>query len=312
MKLKTPLIIAVTTLLVLFAGFLWSAYGAPVTNLYRAAISPDTSQNQRLPLTVITHNVRDRNKRHRELRTWLRSNPADIVALQEVPSREAALYREEGVFSHQMEVYDPALNHPSFPDDKAFVILSKYPVALETKFKPFEQSRPIAIVRVSVPDAEDTWLVLVDAWDPKTMTTLVNRDRLLLGIAPEISELRGPVIVAGDFNATPFTPVFREFMRLANVALLQPPVSTFPAALGWLGIPIDHILVRDLQMTAVEALSAIGSDHRPVKASLTLQRHQPAKSALFHGSRQPRPGYATCRSLRESLRSNAVLSAPSG
>lgn len=75
------------------------------------------------------------------------------MALQEVPSREAGLYRQERIFPHQVEIYDPALNHPNFPDDKAFVILSKYPVAVETEFKPFKQSRPIVIVRVSVPDA---------------------------------------------------------------------------------------------------------------------------------------------------------------
>lgn len=267
-------------LLLVFAGSLWSAYGASGSGLYRAAASPVGNQDRPRLLTVITHNVRDTNKRHRELRAWLRSNPADVVALQEVPAREAALYREEHVFAHQLEIFDPALNNPNFPGDKAIVILSKYPVVAEPAFKPFNRSRPIAIVRVSVPNAKDPWIVVVDEWDPMTATRLASRDRLLLGIARKISGLRGPTVVVGDFNATPFTPVFKDFLRLANVSRLQPPVSTFPAILGWLGIPVDHILVRGVQVTDVEALSSIGSDHRPLKATLILPERVPSEGAV--------------------------------
>jgi endonuclease/exonuclease/phosphatase (EEP) superfamily protein YafD len=202
------------------------------------------------------------------------------VVLQEVPAREAALYRNEHVYTHQLDIFDPALNHPNFPDDKGFVILSKHPVAAEPNFKPFKGSRPIAIVRVSVPNAIDPWIVAVDTVDPKTMAGLANRDRLLLGIAQKISELPGPVVVAGDFNATPFTPVFKDFVRLANVSPMRLPVPTFPAIFGWLGIPIDHILVRDVQVKDVEALSSIGSDHRPLKATLILPERVPGEGSL--------------------------------
>ena len=258
-------------LLMVFAGNLSSAYSVSGRGLYwEVATSPGDNQDRPHSLTVITYNVLDTNKHHRELRNWLRSSPADVVALQEVPSREVALYREEHIYPHQLEIFDPALNHPNFPDNKALVVLSKYPVVAEPNFKPFNQSRPIAIVRISVPNAQDPWIVVVDAWDPKTTISLASRDRLLLGIAGKISELRGPIVVAGDFNATPFTPVFKDFLRLANVSFSQLPVSTFPAILGWLGIPVDHILVRDVQVTDVEALSSIGSDHRPLKATLIL------------------------------------------
>ncbi|MBU2479432.1 MAG: endonuclease/exonuclease/phosphatase family protein, partial [Gammaproteobacteria bacterium] len=235
-------------------------------------------------LTVITHNVRDTNKQHQALRAWLRTNPADVVVLQEVPKREVGLYRNEQVYTHQLEIFDPTLNHPNFPDDKAFVILSKFPFSEDRLFKPLPGSRPIVIVRVSVPDAKDPWIVAVDTIDPKTTAGLVNRDRLLLGIAQKLSELPGPVVVAGDFNATPFTPVFNDFVRLANVAPMHSPVSTYPATLGWLGIPIDHILVRDVQVKDVEALSSIGSDHRPLKATLILPRQIPDKGALDNRS----------------------------
>jgi endonuclease/exonuclease/phosphatase (EEP) superfamily protein YafD len=257
-------------LLLVFAGFSWNAYRVSNTGPYSARISPDVGQEHKRPLIVITHNVSDTNKNHREVRKWLRSKPADVVVLQEVPSREAALYREDKIFKHQLEVYDAAFNDPDFPDDRVLVILSQYALSQEPKFKPFEGSRPVVIVRVSVPHTENPWVVVVDAYDPTSSKKLVKRDKFLLGIAPIIRELNGPVVVAGDFNATPCTPVFKDFLRLADLSLWGLPVPTFPAQLGWLGISIDHILVRHVQVTDVETLSSMGSDHRPLKAILTI------------------------------------------
>lgn len=262
-------------LLMLFTGFLWNVYTVPERTSFRVAASSGDGQDRLRSWTVITQNVRDTNKQHHEFRAWLRSNPADVVVLQEVPAREVTRYRNEQLYTHQREIFDPALNNQKFPDDRAFVILSKYPISAESEFKPFKGSRPIVIVRISIPDANDPWIVAVDTNDPKTMAGLVSRDRLLLGVARKISELPGPVVVAGDFNASPFTPVFKDFMQRANLSSMHTPVSTFPAMLGWLGIPIDHILVRDVQVKDVEALASIGSDHRPLKATLILPQRVP-------------------------------------
>jgi endonuclease/exonuclease/phosphatase (EEP) superfamily protein YafD len=262
-------------LLMLFTNFLWNVYSVTENTPLYVAASTDGSQDRPRSLTVITQNVRDTNKQHQELRAWLRSKPADVVVLQEVPAREVTRYRNEQIYTHQREIFDPALNHPKFQDDRAFVILSKYPISAEPEFKPFKGSRPIVIVRVAVPDAKDPWIVAVDTKDPKTMAGLADRDSLLLGVAQKISELPGPVVVAGDFNATPFTPVFNDFVQRANVSLMHTPVSTFPATFGWLGIPIDHILVRGVRVKDIEALSSIGSDHRPLKATLILPEQIP-------------------------------------
>lgn len=257
-------------LVLLFAGFSWSGYNGLAGGSYASVVATGHEQGPNRSLTVITHNVHDANERHPELRAWLGTEPADLVMLQEVPYRQAALYREEGIYPRRLEIFDPTLNHPNFPDDKGLVILSRYPISKGQAFRPFDRSRPIAIVRVSVPDAGDIWAVSVDAWDPKTAANLVNRDRLLLGIAQKLSELDGPVVVAGDFNATPFTPVFGEFLQLAKLSPPQSPVATYPAVLGWLGLPIDHILVRNVRIDDVKALDPLGSDHRPLKATLTI------------------------------------------
>lgn len=261
-----------STLFFIFGISLWSAYGAPKVSQNLITNLSNTNQKKFTSITLMSHNIQDTNKHHQELGLWLQGQHADVVLLQEVPSRIAAWYREKRFYPYQLEVYDPALNHPNFPDNKAIVILSKYPVSEDLEFKPFKESRPVPIVRFSIPNAQDPWVAIFDAPEPKTAKLLNQRDRLLLGAAKRIGELSGPVVVVGDFNATPLTPTFNDFLKIAKVSASRLYIPTFPSKLKWLGIPIDHILVRDIVEKNIEALPAIGSDHRPLKAALLLPR----------------------------------------
>jgi len=260
------------SILFIFGGSLWSAYGVPRVSHDLTTKIPNDYQEKFCLITFISHNIRDTNKRHKELGLWLQDQPADVVLLQEVPSRIAAWYRKKSIYPYQLEVYDPALNHPNFPDNKAIVLLSKYPISGDLKFKPFKDSRPVPIVRIYIPNAQDPWVVIIDAREPKTPKLLDRRDRLLLGAAKKISELSGPVVVGGDFNATPLTPTFNDFLMIANVSASIFYIPTLPSILKWLGIPVDHILVRHIRVKTIKALPAIGSDHRPLKAALLLPR----------------------------------------
>ena len=81
-----------------------------------------------------------------------------------------------------------------------------------------------------------------------TAKLLDQRDRLLLGAAKKIGDLSGPVVVAGDFNATPLTPIFNDFLKIADITASRFYVPTFPSKFKWFGIPIDHILVRHIRV----------------------------------------------------------------
>ncbi len=75
-------------------------------------------------------------------------------------------------------------------------------------------------------------------------------------------------VVAGDLNVSPWSPAFR---RLLNVTGLKDSrvgfgiQATWPAMLGSLGIPIDHVLVGpSLTVRERRVTDPVGSDHRPV------------------------------------------------
>ena len=254
----------------LFGVQLWGTCNGSGWSHYFTTSMAEVSQEGLSAITLITHNIQDDSLYHYELGLWLAGQPADVVVLQEVPSSIEKWCRDKSIYPYQLQVYDPALNHPNFPQDKATVILSRYPFESNTNVKPFRESRPVMFARISIPGVENPWIVAIDAREPKTAANLGQRDRLLLGAARMIGELDGPVVVAGDFNATPFTPVFHDFLRLANLSPSKSAIPTFPAGIGSLGIPLDHILGRDVRVTDVSALSATGSDHRPLQATLLL------------------------------------------
>lgn len=85
---------------------------------------------------------------------------------------------------------------------------------------------------------------------------------------------RGPVVVAGDFNATLFSNAFRNFVRksgLKHMGHLIPSWPMTPLALPQIGI--DHVFMsRDIELYDVAAGRAAGSDHLPIVATLRLRR----------------------------------------
>jgi endonuclease/exonuclease/phosphatase family metal-dependent hydrolase len=91
----------------------------------------------------------------------------------------------------------------------------------------------------------------------------------------------GPVVVLGDFNATPRYAAYRaltgRLMDARRLAGVRQGALTFPSRLPL--IRIDHIFVsRGLEARSVHAaaspLSRIASDHLPLVADVTLQPQQ--------------------------------------
>jgi endonuclease/exonuclease/phosphatase (EEP) superfamily protein YafD len=83
-----------------------------------------------------------------------------------------------------------------------------------------------------------------------------------------------PVIVAGDFNATPFSPIFRKVIKISGLKDSREGFGwqpSWPTYVPLLWLPIDHILVSsEIQVHNRATGSFIGSDHYPVFADLSI------------------------------------------
>ncbi len=85
----------------------------------------------------------------------------------------------------------------------------------------------------------------------------------------------GPMIVAGDFNVTPYSPVFGDWIErtvLSDSRRGRGFGMSWPTSLPILGVPIDHVLIsEDFLVNAHYYGPAFGSDHYPVVTRLSLR-----------------------------------------
>jgi endonuclease/exonuclease/phosphatase (EEP) superfamily protein YafD len=85
---------------------------------------------------------------------------------------------------------------------------------------------------------------------------------------------RGPVVVAGDFNATIFSHALQNFREKSGLIHMGHLIASWPlrpVALPQIGI--DHIFMSsDLELYDIAAGHPAGSDHLPIVATLRLAR----------------------------------------
>ncbi len=94
----------------------------------------------------------------------------------------------------------------------------------------------------------------------------------LARLAAQYDWLPGPVVALGDFNAAPWSLPMRRLMRQSGMRMLRWPHATWPARFGRLGLPIDHVLVRDgARVVRVRPFGAgLNSNHLGLVADIAL------------------------------------------
>ncbi|MFT4110243.1 endonuclease/exonuclease/phosphatase family protein [Propionicimonas sp.] len=208
-----------------------------------------------------------------QLRDDAERHHPDVVVLSEVTRADAKVFRRAGwtrLLPYQAGTagtdYDTATGTG---DARGTLILSRYPLsqrddAPDTRFTDFS-------VRVAVPDAPFTLLAAhpanpvhgLDAWldDANAVTALALRHQ------------DGPLVVAGDLNATAEHLTLRELSAKAGLRSMtggwQP---TFPAD-AWYPplIQIDHVLASgQFTSTGSRTIRVAGTDHLGLLVDLAL------------------------------------------
>lgn len=192
---------------------------------------------------------------------------ADIVMLQEVDACRITSYgTDDGLWLARRlgmrEVYGPALEGLS-----GIALLTRFPITeADTQLLTSElEQTAIVHARVSVGgeplDAYGVWLGL----EPEERARQLDDALAIIG---GIS----PVVLAGDFNATPDSPIYARVQATGSedpfaVGGFQPD-PTSPAI-----DPvhrIDYIWARGLEVRGAQVLDSLASDHRCVVVELEL------------------------------------------
>ena len=220
---------------------------------------------------MITNNVYVLNHRRPDLLKWLAGRPADVIALQEVDGRLSDRLRagEDG-YRYRLVAEEELVTRDGWLARESITVLSKFPILEHRSPGPWSKAWQVVLVRLDVAAGLHPWIVAIHAPSPIYGDGLPKRDLIFEKLGALIAGLDGPVIVLGDFNASPYTPVYRDFVEVAGLATFRHLPASYPARLGGFGVPIDHVLARGARVTELYALPSIGSDHRPLAATIIL------------------------------------------
>ncbi|MGE5147813.1 MAG: endonuclease/exonuclease/phosphatase family protein, partial [Candidatus Eiseniibacteriota bacterium] len=155
------------------------------------------------------------------------------------------------------------------------MVFSRYPIVDVAYERPVAYYQPIVVVRVAIKDAVVT-VIAVHPSHPTSPGKAHIRTRYMKAIADIAARTRGPVVVAGDFNSSPWSEPFRAMRdqgRLSDAAARRPWLTTWPSWLPLPGLQLDHVLVnRDVLVQRLERGPSTGSDHYPLTADLLVRR----------------------------------------
>ena len=210
---------------------------------------------------IVFSNLSIRNDDNGKLVAWLKVSDPDIVVATEVsPHHVAQMAGAMAEFPFRM--LQPR-EHPF-----GMAVYSRYPLSGEAVTELAGDTPPARIPIIVTADVETPVGTLhvagVHLFPPLTPRRLAWRNEQLVIAGEVLAEIDAPMLVVGDFNATPWSASFRAF-RSENGLSGFNTRATWPDWLGFAGIPIDHAFVSpDLRVLGIETGPDIGSDHRPL------------------------------------------------
>ena len=161
---------------------------------------------------------------------------------------------------------------PHTHDGLELIALARHPGAEATVHEIGQEDRDVFVEVLTNLDEQPVRVLGTHVVSPLTADRAARRDAMLEWVPGWAGRSDVPAVVAGDLNATPWSPALIQMLEEAGLVDsqvghgIQP---SYPASLRWLGIPIDHVLHGSELTTTDRRLGpSLGSDHRMVHVSL--------------------------------------------
>ena len=211
-------------------------------------------------LTLMSANMLYRNRQHQLFLQVVGQIDPDILIVQEV----SAVNQANGAALWQKYPY--ASEKPGGGGQEIF-IFSKIPFdSIEHRVvdKPW---RSHVQVKLTI-DGKQINILGVHPKAPMSHGRFARRNAELDKLAAYVATISEPIIVAGDMNITPWTPIFRNFLRQAGLydgrKRFGFNFTWSPRRLPIKSIPIDQVLYRGVKIQGFTSGPYNGSDHLPV------------------------------------------------
>lgn len=215
----------------------------------------------------VTFNQHYSNRDPARIGRYLEDVHADVVTMQEVPSRDVV---------QALAAYLPSYPHvyADAPFPYGAVMFSRWPIVDARTIELASNGARAALVVI---DRNGTRITVVGVhlrW-PMGPGNSHLRDAELAKLIAATREIQGPLLIGGDMNITPWSPVFRHRVDespLKDCARGMGITHTWPARFAPLGIRIDQCLASDhWRVASIDRGPWLGSDHLPTITDLELK-----------------------------------------
>lgn len=158
-------------------------------------------------------------------------------------------------------------------DNYGVALLSRYPI-LEREVRAFSAAGVPSIVANIDLEGRAITVVCTHPPPPKSHAQTRARDEQMANLANLVALRTRPMLVCGDLNLTPWSPVFWKFTRrggLSDSARGFGVQATWPVGKPYMSVPIDHCLVSpEVIVLDRQVGPPVGSDHYPVIIDFTI------------------------------------------
>jgi endonuclease/exonuclease/phosphatase (EEP) superfamily protein YafD len=270
---RIQLIAALVVLVVIFAvrrAYRWCAALAVCVAINVVPLVPylplgDASGNDAPTLSLMAVNVQYDNGEHAGLLASIAETDPDVVLVVEFTARWGEhLASLAAKYPHQ-------IRHPQ-TDAFGIALYSRHPLESASELKVVSTAAIDA--RVATPRG-NVRVIGVHLRPPKSRARAHERNAQLTALATHVASIDEPLAVLGDFNTSPYSPYFTDWLAATGFHDAREGLSldfTWPTFFPLLGVPIDYCLVRDgLTVAQYARLPAFGSDHYPVLARLAQE-----------------------------------------
>lgn len=228
-------------------------------------------------LTVTTANVLTGNQRNKDIEEELIAGSADVIAVLELSTN----LREQlaGDFA---QIYPYSVLAPQDSANFGIGLYSKHPLNDPRIDEFITEGIPSASASISC-DGRQIHILATHPPPPISSMGYDQRNEHLNRLSTYVRQYRHllpdvPVVVMGDLNLTPWSPVFSSFLN--NAALRRAGTQTMWSPTWYhrfpyfpFGLVIDHVLMtNDLTDVYYTTGQDVGSDHRFVSVSLSVKQ----------------------------------------
>ncbi|MGH8260435.1 MAG: endonuclease/exonuclease/phosphatase family protein [Steroidobacteraceae bacterium] len=227
----------------------------------------------REPLRIASINVLFHNTHYGRVIAFLQRARPDAAVLVEITPRwrDALAAPLRGELPYQFYAAGWPRQAGRDVDSHGTLLLSRWPIEHVVPIAMGPHADPTVVAALDIRGRTLHLIGVHPSW-PIGPAVSAERNRELRRLAALARSTPAPIVMAGDFNVTPFSPYFRTFVAASGLrwaaqgAGWQP---TWPTFLPPGGIQIDHAFVSPaIAVRRFARGPGIGSDHRPILVDL--------------------------------------------